>query len=665
MKIEATEKEGNREMKLIGEKIFARDAEGRLLSRIGTIFFKTPGLVTTNGIHAMQRMMWIDEVNAMREAEGLPAMTEAEEDEELAQSADLIFTDEHVLIRPDPERMDLAFRADEELQKLVSKRKIRFLNTHSAKVRNALRARGENWRMVRSPISHEDMAALVERSRVSLSGEPIYYYNSATGTRYVTAGGVEMLSTLPPARLREQLKEAQGMLVRRNRIGHVELDLFPATTPIEIKEGFKALKIDELGDDELVDAVKRFDVKWRMSVPPELRDETVENFDWRNAMCQTLTHVPNDPAEAEGELIQGISPEFFRQIEWLPGARIDDDEIIFDPLWEEYDRTRDPELADICDPRARNIIFNLSRAFGAIEYVNVGRIVHSLARTPIAGSRRGNVYIVQCKEADWPDSRVYMIRFQKWGVAEHLDEGKDLLRAMLEANEYTDYILDRRLMCRQLGMKLPPHIGYGQFTEPYTGDNQYKGTTVRTAYFSRAYIQGTASDKIPPAKYRNPVFALRFAKLMGEAAALDMIVGRGSTETKENMFDRIYEVLQMDADGLPEKLVVTGHTGSFVNYLEAFEDSVAPYANVVRRRVKFLADPKAFADAYVAAFRQALAATQERYRTHRKAYDRLLVNRPFDVGGSGAYRWAKTLERLDGCDPDVVAARLAEAIGEL
>ena len=28
--------------------------------------------------------------------------------------------------------------------------------------------------------------------------------------------------------------------------------------------------------------------------------------------------------------------------------------------------------------------------------------------------------------------------------------------------------------------------------------------------------------------------------------------------------------------------------------------------------------------------------------------------------------WAdKTLERLDGCDPDVVAARLAEAIGEL
>ena len=70
-------------MKILGEQIFAKDAEGRLLSRIGTIFFKTPGLVTRRGVHAMQRMMWIDEVNARRAAEGLPAMTEAEEDAEL------------------------------------------------------------------------------------------------------------------------------------------------------------------------------------------------------------------------------------------------------------------------------------------------------------------------------------------------------------------------------------------------------------------------------------------------------------------------------------------------------------------------------------------------------------------------------------------------------
>ena len=69
-------------MKLLGEPIFARDAEGKLLSRIGTLFLKTPGLVTRKGVHAMQRMMWIDAINADRKAAGLAPLTVAEEDAE-------------------------------------------------------------------------------------------------------------------------------------------------------------------------------------------------------------------------------------------------------------------------------------------------------------------------------------------------------------------------------------------------------------------------------------------------------------------------------------------------------------------------------------------------------------------------------------------------------
>ncbi len=106
-------------MKLIGEPIFTKDTEGRLVSRIGTIFLRTPGLVTKKGVHAMQRIAWLDALNEEREAAGLPAMTEAEEDAEIAESVDLVFTDTLVLVRPNPDRMDLALRADEELQKLV------------------------------------------------------------------------------------------------------------------------------------------------------------------------------------------------------------------------------------------------------------------------------------------------------------------------------------------------------------------------------------------------------------------------------------------------------------------------------------------------------------------------------------------------------------------
>ena len=41
-------------MEIFGDKLFAKDADGKLLSRIGTMFFRTPGLVTKKGVHAMQ-----------------------------------------------------------------------------------------------------------------------------------------------------------------------------------------------------------------------------------------------------------------------------------------------------------------------------------------------------------------------------------------------------------------------------------------------------------------------------------------------------------------------------------------------------------------------------------------------------------------------------------
>ena len=213
-------------MKIIGENIFAKDAEGRLLSRIGTLFFRTPGLVTKKGIHALQRVMWLEELAKER------PLTPSAEDAEIAESVDLIFTDDQVLIRTNPDRMDLAFKADEVLQTMVSKRAIRFLNTSSAKVRSALRARGENWRMARQPISQDDMAALIGHAKVAIGERPIYYYNPATGTRFLTAGAYAEVKDLSPADFRRQVEEIVAGLNKRNRTGHPEIDLFPSATPI-------------------------------------------------------------------------------------------------------------------------------------------------------------------------------------------------------------------------------------------------------------------------------------------------------------------------------------------------------------------------------------------------------------------------------------------------
>ena len=650
-------------MKIIGDKIFAKDAEGKLLSRIGTIFFRTPGLVTKKGVHAMQRMMWIEEINAERAKNGQPTMTMSEEDAEMAESVDLIFTEDQVLIRPNPDRMDLAFRADEELQKLVSKRVIRFLNTSSAKVRTALRERGENWRMARQPISQDDMADLINASKVPLCEKPIYYYNWLTGTRYITASGYNEVKHLPADEFRRQIEEIVAGLNKRNRLGRPEVDLFPSVTPPDIKRMFKDLDVKGMDDAALRAACEKIALEWRMSLPAELRDETTVNFEWRNEMCHVLTQGTNETSAEEQELIAGISPEFYRQIEWLPGARIVNGEVIFDEIYDEAARTQDPELLTMCDNRVKSFLFNMTRLFGKVIYINIGRIANSLARKPGELHHRGNVYIMQYIEETMSVPRVLMIRLQKWGVAEHLDEGKDLLQSIVETDEYSDYILDRRLMCRQLGMDLPWHLGYGHFTEKYRGANQYNGIAVRTPYFVRGYVTGTASDKIPLAKYRNPMFALRFAEQMGGAAAVDMIVGRRSSVTNEILFDTSYEVVRMGDDGLPRKVKITDHAGSFVNYKQPCEEYVAAYAQPVKRRKDYVADYAGFAAAYVEGFKRRVQEVQASYRSHKPAFDELFSDRPYDTNGSGAYRWACALKRLDACDPERLAAILKEAIG--
>ena len=650
-------------MEIFGDKLFAKDAEGKLLSRIGTMFFKTPGLVTKKGVHAMQRMMWIDEVNRRRAEKGEPPLTTEEEDAEMAESADLIFTEEFVLIRPDPERMDLAVKADLELQKLVSKRRIRFLNTSAAKVRAVLRARGENWRMARHPISQEDVLDLIENSKVPICEKPIYYYNRTTGTRYVTASGYEEVAKLPDADYRRQVVEVLSGLSKRNRHGHPEVDVFPVTTPPEIKKALRELRPDELSDAELRQEVGRIDTDWRMSLPPELRDETPVNYEWRNEMCDTITRQTNNTSADEQELIAGISPEFYRQIEWLPGARIEDGEVIFDEVYDEAEKTKDPELLEMCDNRVKSFLFNMTRLFGSVEYVNIGRITRSLSRDPVAGNRRGHVYVMQYKEQGDDEPKVTMIRLQKWGVAEHLDEGKDLLTSIVLADEYSDFILDRRLMCRQLGMVLPKRLGFGHFTEKYRGNNHHNGCAVRTAYFVRSYVPGIATDKLPLAKYRNPAFAQKFAFLLGQAAAVDMIVGRCSSVTRETLFDNNYEVLSIGDDGLPEGIMVTDHAGSFVNYERDFAEYVATYAVPVLRRRKYVTEYENFALAYVEGFRRRFVEVQEAYRSRRRAYDTLFRDRPYDTNGSGAYRWARALQRLDGGNADALAAILRRECG--
>ena len=95
-------------LELIGPHPFAVDPQGRQLTRIGTLFPAHRVLYTAvPGIHAWQRISFIDELNARRVAEGRPVLTGEEEETVVENSVDLIFESDHILIRPDAARMEL------------------------------------------------------------------------------------------------------------------------------------------------------------------------------------------------------------------------------------------------------------------------------------------------------------------------------------------------------------------------------------------------------------------------------------------------------------------------------------------------------------------------------------------------------------------------------
>src|SRR5690349_22381661 len=109
----------------IGPHPFARDEKGAQLTRVGTLFPEWGVLYTqAPGVHAWQRLNFIDHLNAQRAAKAEPPLSPKEEEAVSLNSVDLVFEADHILIRPDHERLDLAFAADELLQTLVSKRQV-------------------------------------------------------------------------------------------------------------------------------------------------------------------------------------------------------------------------------------------------------------------------------------------------------------------------------------------------------------------------------------------------------------------------------------------------------------------------------------------------------------------------------------------------------------
>jgi len=217
------------QLQLIGPAPLARDEQNGPSCRIGTLFPQQAALYTKPpGVHAWQRLNFIDHLNTQRVEKGLLPLSPEEEQTVTLNSVDLVFDSEQILIRPDPEHMELAFAADELLQTLVSKRKIKFLSASDPRVREAIKRRGECWRLSALPKSRDAKKRLVLGSKVGIRGLPIYYYNRLTGTRWLTCQEFEGLGALDTPQLVLHLQEIADHSLHRNRLDRPEIDFFGA-----------------------------------------------------------------------------------------------------------------------------------------------------------------------------------------------------------------------------------------------------------------------------------------------------------------------------------------------------------------------------------------------------------------------------------------------------
>ena len=631
----------------IGPELFARNDQGVLWSRIATIFPDDNVIVTWPTVHHFQQNAYLDELDQKRQADGLAPMTEEEREALRSRAVSLYLENDSILIRPYPENMALTFAADTALQELLPKSRIRFLNALNPQVRDAIKRCGECWRITPLPKCIEEMQEMIRDARTSIENENLYYYSRETGTRWVSLQSFIHLARLDEPRLRAQLLEIAKYYPSWNRLGSREVDFFLADR--SFGEKWKDLNFTAMDEQTLRATHQALQNDFGHAVPFHLRRDDVDNAEWRRRLYAKL--VPHGEDVISEEELLGLGSEFYMQVEWLPGGRIDRGELILDSTYNDICTiTSETDSKTVERIRARSLLFNLVREYGDLEYVNIGCINTRIARRPFPGGTR-SVYVVEMKRRGMDEEILKIIRMQRWGIREHLDRNRPLLEAVLNSEEYTEYILDRRLACRQLGMNLPVQVVTRKISECYFGEQKrYWTTCIWSPYFERDYVHGITTDIVPHAYFGDREFARKFAELLGKAAAPNIIVGRQSHDGIV-IFDNGDEVLIRDEEGRPVDIMVSDHTGAFMAFESDIYEFARAYARPVTDRRYHLADAEEFTEVYIGSLIGRFKWIQDEYRKRRRVFDTLFADRPRREYGSLAYRWERVLKRLDETDP--------------
>ncbi len=632
-------------------------------AKVGTVFPESNLIISGPQMHNRIYVHQLETLNKQRTEKGLPKLSQDEQMAIYESGIDLVYEGETIFIRSNRKNLALTLKADEILQEIAPKSRIKFLHAYDPRVQQALRDLGESYRLACPPKNEKEMRRILEASKRQINQEAaVYYYNKETGTRWLTYEEFLRLEKLEPKKLAGALHEIQEHSQRNNKQENPEINFFGADKKLFRAMDFANIHFEELTELQLKRYYGELIEKFQKATPAHFRTDHIDDEKWRKTMSYAISRASGEISEEE---CAGLSSEYFMNVQWLPGARIHEGELLPDPIYlQERKPAQGANLEDICCTQrdiVLGIIKNFFREDLSMTSINIGCVAFSLSkRAASKRARRRGVYIAEVQRKD--QSSAKLIRLQKTDVREFLDEGLSLGEAHLKSEEYTDYILDRNLASRQLGMALLP-ISPGKIKEDYH-NGKFNGKITAT-YFKRNYVYGTATNRIPNSRFQDREFAIEFFKQLGKAAASNIIVGRVSDDG-DLLFEDGDEVLEEYTTASQKKemkITFSDMTGTFADYESPIEKFLEVHARPVAKRANLMANPDEAAEAYISAFKTRLAEIKSKYESQKGSFDNFHFE---SEDNSPEYnivpRWKKALERLEQANPETVGNMLRSEI---
>ena len=633
---------------LLGPDLFAVDEQGDALAPIASVFPRHQAVVAGRGIHAGLAGILAGYLRR-RDPETLGEAFSEEEIELYQDAVPVLIRGSTVLIRSDPDDMSHCFAADELLQRLVPKKRIQFTCPHLCPVRQELRRRGESWRSLPPPRTVDEVRAYIRSSRVRVKTGTVYYQNVARGGRYLTYQ--EFLAIRPllqrdPGEARARVEEILELHRLLNEQGAREVSFFlPVGSRLDTRvlEELAAVLREESPGGNAAQALAVFDrfaAEFAESAGVDLSADDLDNPVWRTTMFCRLLDIEERDLE---EWALGLSPEFHLNVQWLPGACLQDG-VRFEPNVE---------------PRVRGLIEHYHQVRPEAIAINVGRVRSSQTKRDRTGEHREVFLVVLTRPDESEDIR--LVRMIKWDVQHRLERGADVEQAVRETVQYRDYVFDRLRAAAALELPIPP------FHEIHLEETVAGRGRAPVFFFERPYVNGVATDKISLAQYRRPGFLPRLAELLGRGAAASLVLGRACPRTGRLYFDDGDEMVILDEDMLPDRLLLAETTGSFNDtttplpvLLDTCLDRVALHFERARGQGASAQD----LESAVRRFAEGLAAEIERMqklvRDPASGLREMFAERTRELGGIRR-RWEAMLARLEAADPAALREQVESA----